>query len=32
MKDLINILHDEGLTLVVKSEDGMLHRYTQRGV
>lgn len=32
MKDLINILHDEGLTLVVKSEDGKLHRYTQRGV
>lgn len=32
MKELIDILHDEGLTLVVKSEDGMLHRYTQRGV
>ena len=32
MKDLINILHDEGLTLVVRSEDGCIHRYTQRGV
>ena len=32
MKQLINILHDEGLTLVVKSADGTLHRYTQRGV
>ena len=32
MKELINILHDEGLTLVVKSEDGMIHRFTQRGV
>ena len=32
MKELIDILHDEGLTLVVKSEDGTLHRYTQRGV
>lgn len=32
MKELINILHDEGLTLVVKSSDGEIHRYTQRGV
>lgn len=32
MKELIDILHDEGLTLVVKSEDSTLHRYTQRGV
>ena len=32
MKESINILHDEGLTLVVKSEDGMIHRFTQRGV
>ena len=32
MKQLIDILHDEGLTLVVKSADGTLHRYTQRGV
>ena len=32
MKELINILHDEGLTLVVKSEDSMIHRFTQRGV
>ena len=32
MKQLINILHDEGLTLVMKSADGTLHRYTQRGV
>ena len=32
MKELIDILHDENLTLVVKSEDGSLHRYTQRGV
>lgn len=32
MKELIDILHDEGLTLVVKSADGALHRYTQRGV
>ena len=32
MKQLINILHDEGLTLVVKSADGTLHHYTQRGV
>ena len=32
MKELIDILHDEGLTLVVKSSDGVIHRYTQRGV
>lgn len=32
MKQLINILHDEDLTLVVKSADGTLNRYTQRGV
>ena len=32
MKDLIDILHDEGLTLVVKSADGEIHRYSQRGV
>ena len=32
MKELINILHEENLTLVVKSADGSLHRFTQRGV
>lgn len=32
MKELIEILHSEGLTLVVRSEDGELHRFTQRGV
>ena len=32
MKQLIDILHNEGLTLVVKSADGELHRFTQRGV
>ena len=32
MKELIKILHDEGLTLVVKSVDGTIHRFTQRGV
>ncbi|MBR5673833.1 MAG: DUF1893 domain-containing protein [Muribaculaceae bacterium] len=32
MKELIDILHDEGLTLVVKSADGYIHRFTQRGV
>ena len=32
MKELINILHGEGLTLVVQSEDGEIHRFTQRGV
>ena len=28
----VKILHDEGLTLVVKSAGGSIHRYTQRGV
>lgn len=32
MKQLIDILQNEGLTLVVKSADGTIHRYTQRGV
>lgn len=32
MKELIEILHDEGLTLVVKSADGAMHRFIQRGV
>lgn len=32
MKELIDILHNEGLTLVIKSADGNLHRFTQRGV
>ena len=32
MKELIDILHGEGLTLVVKSADGTIHRFTQRGV
>ena len=32
MKQLIDILHDEGLTLVIRSADGELHRFTQRGV
>lgn len=32
MKQLIDILHSELLTLVVKSSDGTLHRFTQRGV
>ncbi len=32
MKELINILHEENLTLVVKSADESLHRFTQRGV
>ena len=32
MKALIDILHSEGLTLVLKSEDGTIHRFTQRGV
>jgi len=32
MKELIQILHTEGLTLVVKSENGAISRYTQRGV
>lgn len=32
MKELIEILHSENLTLVVKSGDGTIHRFTQRGV
>jgi len=32
MKQLIEILHSEGLTLVVKGRDGELYRFTQRGV
>lgn len=32
MKALIDILHDENLTLVVKSDDGTIRRFTQRGV
>lgn len=32
MEDLIRILHDEGLTLVIKSEDGRSHRFNHRGV
>ena len=32
MKQLIEILHNEGLTLVVRSENGDIHRFTQRGV
>lgn len=32
MKQLIDILHNEALTLVVKSTDGIVHRFTQRGV
>ena len=32
MKQLIDILHSEGLTLVVKSGDGTIHRFTQRKV
>ncbi len=32
MKELIDILHDENLTLVLKSADGNIHRYSQRGV
>lgn len=32
MKQLIDILHSEELTLVVRSADGSLHRFTQRGV
>lgn len=32
MKDLIDILHNEGLTLVVRSADGETHRFMQRGV
>ena len=32
MKELIDILHDENLTLVLKSSDGTIHRFIQRGV
>ena len=32
MNELIDILHREGLTLVVKDGDGTLHRFKQRGV
>ena len=32
MNELINILHAEGLTLVVRSKNGEIHRFTQRGV
>lgn len=32
MKELIDILHDEDLTLVVRSADSSIHRFTQRGV
>lgn len=32
MKELIDILHNENLTLVLKSSDGSIHRFTQRGV
>ena len=32
MKELIDILHGEGLTLVVKSADGTIYRFNQRGV
>ena len=32
MKALIDILHSESLTLVLKSDDGTIHRFTQRGV
>lgn len=32
MKQLIDILHKEALTLVIKSSDGSIHRFTQRGV
>ena len=32
MKELIDILHNEQLTLVVRSNDGSIHRFTQRGV
>ena len=32
MKELLDILHNENLTLVVKSDDGKIHRFTQRGV
>ena len=32
MEELIDILHRGGLTLVIRSEDGTVHRFTQRGV
>jgi iron complex outermembrane receptor protein len=32
MKELIEILHNEGLTLVIKSSDNIVNRFTQRGV
>lgn len=32
MKQLIDILHDEGLTLVVRINNGGILRFTQRGV
>lgn len=32
MKQLIDILHNEDLTLVVKSKNGEIQRFTQRGV
>ena len=32
MKELIDILHGENLTLVLKSADGNIHRFTQREV
>ena len=32
MNELKNILHAEGLTLVVRSKNGEIHRFTQRGV
>ena len=32
MKELIEILHNEQLTLVVRSHDGCIRRFTQRGV
>lgn len=32
MKELIHILHNEGLTLVLKSANSEIHRYTQRGI
>ena len=32
MEELIDILHNEQLTLVVRSVDGTVHRFTQRGV
>ena len=32
MKQLIDILHNEGLTLVIRDSNGEIHRFTQRGV